>query len=84
MLTASITLKLLLTGIRYKLFKTQRQENIPAYLTNLIVSNLMLTAVFVKGNLMYFSETNLCAYVEDGLTKMSYQIFCALLVLGYL
>jgi hypothetical protein len=54
------------------MFKINREENIPAYLINLIIINFMLTAVLVKGNLMYFSESNLCAYVEDGLTKVSY------------
>ena len=42
------------------------------YLFDLIVVNLVLTAVFVKGNIMYFSDNNLCAYVEDGLTRLTY------------
>ena len=83
MLSAVVVLKLLLTAFRYQMFKVNREENIPAYLTNLIILNLLLAGVFVKGNLMYFSVNNLCGYVEEGLTRVSYKIFCVLLILGY-
>jgi len=64
-ITSSVILKLLVTIIRFRMFMRDRKENIPLYLSNLIVLNLLLTAVFIKGNFMYFSENNLCAYADD-------------------
>lgn len=75
---------MLLTIIRYQYFKTNRQENIVAYLLNLIVINLMMTGILVKGNLMYFSDSNLCGYAEDSLTYVSYRTFCLVIFLGYI
>lgn len=69
---------------RYHLFKKQRQENIYAFMVDLVISNIALTGVFVKANFMYFSEHNLCSFVDDPLTKMSYQVFCGLILIGYL
>ena len=37
-------------------------ENVGLYLVNLIIVNAILTAVFVKANVMYFADENKCAY----------------------
>jgi hypothetical protein len=84
LLTSTVLFKLLVMIARYHLFKKQRQENIYAFMVDLVITNIALTGVFVKAYFMYFSEHNLCSFVDDPLTKMSYQIFCGIILIGYL
>ena len=59
-------------------------EHVNLYLADLIIVNSLSTAVFIKANLMYFADENRCQFVDDGVTRMSYQIFCVMLIIGYL
>jgi hypothetical protein len=82
--SVTIACSLVLSICRYHSFKQYRMEHLGLYLSDLIIVNSMLTAVFIKANLMYFSDENRCQFVEDGVIKMSYQIFCIALIIGYL
>lgn len=81
-LTGALSLKLLLLGIRYKCFKHARQESIVAFLGDTIISNLALTAVFIRGNQLYFDDaSSMCG--NDSMSLFGYRLFTFLLVLGY-
>ena len=81
--TIAVGLKLFMTSSRYYYFKKNRLENIPVYLTDLIGMNLLMTAIFVKANIMYFSDTNLCYSTTDTMIRRFYYVFCTLTLLGY-
>ena len=83
-LTATFAVSLVISIARYLKFKQDRMEHVNLYLAELIIVNSLSTAVFIKANLMYFADENKCQYVDDGVTRMSYQIFCVMLILGYL
>jgi len=81
-LTGALSLKLLLLGIRYKCFKQARQESIGAFLGDTIISNTVLTGVFIRGNQLYFDGSSiLCG--NDPLSHFGYRLFCFILILGY-
>ena len=82
--TAAVVIKLLLTIGRYYLFKRNRKENIPLYLVDLVVMNTWMTVIFVKANLMYFSDKNFCWITNDSMTRTFYHLFCLITALGYL
>lgn len=83
--TGVLFLKLLVTVARFQMYKRNLgQESICAFLTDLILVNLLMTAVFVRGNYIYFLQWNFCDFTQDPLIQMSYKLFCCLLVVGYL
>lgn len=81
--TIAIGLKLFLTSSRYYQFKKNRLENIPLYLTDLAGMNLLMTAIFIKANIMYFSDDNKCFNTSDTMLRRFYYVFCTLTLLGY-
>eukprot|EP00347_Sterkiella_histriomuscorum_P000726 403374741 len=82
--TTIVAIKLLLTVGRYYFFRRDRKEHLAVFFTDLIVMNILMTAIFLKANIMYFSEKNLCWYTNDQITRSFYMIFCGLIFLGYL
>ena len=84
LITSAFAFKLLVVTARYAMFKKHGQESITALLFDLILVNAVITAVFIQGNQMYFSNVNYCSYASEPLTKLSYHVFCSLLILGYL
>ena len=79
-----VSLKLGLTLGRYYSLKHSHKENIPLFLGDLIVMNLLFAYLFIKANLLYFSGNNNCAESSDVKTKWMYTLFLALMGLGYL
>lgn len=81
--TIAVGIKLIMTSSRYYSYKKNRIENIPLYLTDLIGMNLLMTAIFIKANMMYFSDNNKCFNTTDTMMRRFYYVFCALTLLGY-
>jgi hypothetical protein len=54
-LTGCGFMKLFITVLRYQHYKQMREESIPGYILDLLIVNALLTGVFIKANIMYFS-----------------------------
>lgn len=51
---------------------------------DLFIMNILFGYLFIDANLMYFSDSNACAYADDSIVKNLYYLFCAFTFLGYL
>lgn len=65
MYTIAVGMKLLLTMAQYYYFKKDRQENISIYFADLVGMNVLMTVIFIKANVMYFSDKNQCWYTQN-------------------
>ena len=63
--TGLVACKLLLTATRYYFYKKDNREHIGVYLSDLIVMNVLMTAIFLRANFMYFSPNNFCSQTND-------------------
>lgn len=81
--TTIVAFKLLLTVARYYFFRRNRKEHLGVFFADLIGMNILLTGIFLKANIMYFNEQNLCYYTNDQITRSFYLLFCGLIILGY-
>ena len=82
--TTIVAFKLLITVARYYFFKKNRKEHLGVFFADMIAMNVLMTGIFLKANIMYFSEKNFCWYTNDQLTRTFYIMFCGLTILGYL
>ena len=79
-----VGVKLLLTFLKYFHLKKYRSENVLIALADLILINLLLTALFVHANIMYHSKENNCYFTSNKYIKFFYFTFCLFTFLGYL
>lgn len=60
-----LSLNLLLTVARYYMIKLRGKENILLYMIDLFVMNSLYTYLFIKANIIFFSDENSCKYTSD-------------------
>lgn len=76
--------KLLITTCRYYFFKRDRKEHLACTMVDLVAMNFLFSGLFIKANLMYFSDTNYCWYTADRFIRNFYLLFCTFSILGFL
>jgi hypothetical protein len=57
--------RLLLTAVRFYLFKKNSEEHLGAYFFDLILVNGFLTSVYIFANSMYFDPLNHCSMMSN-------------------